>query len=69
MQTVEYWLWWVTDEVTGKRRKTGWHMTAETAAGYRNAERVAGSMQLRQVPEAGEHVPPHFNPGWPPRKG
>lgn len=57
--TREYWRWWITDEVTGRRRKTSWHMTAETAAGYPDAERVEGSLELRPVAPAGDANGPH----------
>ena len=67
MMTVEYWRWWITDETTGKRTKSRWHMSAETARNYLNAQPVDGTMQMRQVPEPGEIVPPHFNPGGPPQ--
>jgi hypothetical protein len=64
MQTVEYWRWWIVSETTGRRVKTR-HLMTEAQALERDptATRVPGTMEPRQVPEPGEYVPPHFNPG------
>lgn len=51
MKTTEFWLWTITDEVTGRRRRTRWRMTAEQAAGYPGAERVPGTCEVRDLPE------------------
>lgn len=49
---VEFWLWWITDEVTKKRRKTRYRMTERDAlAAYPDAEKVEGSCEVRQLPE------------------
>lgn len=63
MRPVEFWQWWITDEVTGKRRKSKWKMSAETAAGYPGAERVPGSMEIRQLPESPDEHHMTSSPG------
>ena len=49
MPTLHRWRWWLTDEVTGKRRKTSWHMTEQQAALYPGAEKVDGTYEPLQV--------------------
>jgi hypothetical protein len=44
---VEFWAWWITSETSGKRMRSRWKMSAETAAAYPGAERVEGTMELR----------------------
>lgn len=61
METIEYWRWWIVSETTGKRTRSRWHMTAETAAGYPGAERVPGTLELR--PAGG--LPAHSTPKTP----
>lgn len=51
MKQVEFWLWWLRDEVTGKRHKSRWRMKAEDAAHYPGAERVEGTCQVLMLPE------------------
>ena len=31
MKPTEYWLWWITNESTGKRRRTAYRMTRHEA--------------------------------------
>jgi hypothetical protein len=48
----EFWLWWITDERTGKRRKTTYRMTrAEAFERFPDAGPVEGSMEIRNLPE------------------
>ncbi len=57
MKQVEYWRWWVTDEVSGRRRATRHRMTAaEAALQHPGSTRVDGSLELRLVPEPGEPI-------------
>ena len=44
---LDYWFWTFTDPVTGQRRTTGWRMTAIDAQAYPQAQRVPGTLQLR----------------------
>lgn len=58
MRDVEYWRWWVVDEVTGKRRQTRHRMTAaEAAVQHPGSTRVDGTLEVRRVPEPGEPAP------------
>lgn len=51
MKAVEYWIWWITDELTGKRRRSSWRMSeAEALAAYPDAERVDGTCEVRHLP-------------------
>ena len=46
----EYWLWWITDEVTGKRRRTAYRMTRhEALSRFSDAEPVSGTMEIRNL--------------------
>jgi hypothetical protein len=43
------WRWWITDERTGKRRLTKWHMTEQDALErYPDAEREPSSREERR---------------------
>ena len=67
MKTVEFWCWWVVDEVTGKRRATRHKMTEpEALERHPGAERVAGTMELRSMPETDEERADLFRPRGPP---
>lgn len=58
MRQVEYWRWVVLNETTGKRQATRYRMKeADALAMDPQAERVPGSMELRQVPDVDEHPP------------
>jgi hypothetical protein len=49
---VEYWLWKVTDPRTGKVRRTTYRMTeAHAEQSFPGAERIPGSVEIRNVPE------------------
>ena len=51
MKPTEFWQWWITDEF-GRRRKTSYRMSRETALErHPDAEPVAGSMEIRNLPE------------------
>ncbi|MBY0469275.1 MAG: hypothetical protein K2Q07_09890 [Burkholderiaceae bacterium] len=58
MKPVEYWRWRIPDERRpGRTTVTSWLMSAETAlARYPTAERVPGSMEIRQLPESDEDI-------------
>ncbi len=47
-ELIHLWFWIITDELTGKRRKTSWRMTEEDAICYRGAVKVEGSLEERQ---------------------
>ena len=53
MKPTEFWIWWITDEITGKRRRTSYRMTRTDALErFPGAEPVAGSMEIRDLPES-----------------
>jgi hypothetical protein len=47
--TVEYWRWRYRDPNTGRICRTLFQLTAEEAAKYPEAERIEGTMLLREV--------------------
>ena len=49
MKTIEYWRWRYRDVRTGQICRTMFQLTAEEAVGYPEAERIDGSMLLREV--------------------
>lgn len=49
MKEVEYWRWRYRDVRTGQICRTMFQLTAEEAATYPEAERIAGSMLIRTV--------------------
>jgi hypothetical protein len=50
MPTIELWLFKITDERTGKRRRTTYRLTPEDARErYADPEPVAGSLERREV--------------------
>jgi hypothetical protein len=53
MKKVEYWRWRYRDPRTGDICRTMFQLTAEEAARYPEAERIAGSMLLREVEDSG----------------
>lgn len=66
MKTVEFWCWWVVDEVTGKRRATRHKMTEEEAlTRCPGATRVEHTLELRQMPETPEESADLFRPRGP----
>jgi len=52
MKKVEYWRWRYRDPRSGDICRTMFQLTAEEAARYPEAERIAGSMLLREVDDA-----------------
>ena len=61
MKEVEYWRWRYRDVRTGQICRTMFQLTAEEAAKYPEAERIAGSLLIRTVDCDAEGVrpPPH----------
>jgi hypothetical protein len=51
MKKVEYWRWRYRDLRTGDILRTMFQLTAAEAAKYPEAERIPGSMLLREVDE------------------
>jgi hypothetical protein len=47
--TVEYWQWRYRDAGTGRACRTTFRLTAEEAAAYPQAERIEGTLLLREV--------------------
>ncbi len=47
--TVELWQWRYRDSSTGRACRTAFRMTAEEAAKYPQAERIEGTLVLRNV--------------------
>lgn len=55
MRNVEYWRWRYRNPATGKMCRTIFPFTVEEAAArYPNAERIEGTMVLREVEERGK---------------
>lgn len=52
MKKVEYWRWRYRDPRTGDLCRTMFQLTAEEAAKYPEAERIAGSMLMREVEDS-----------------
>ena len=61
---IELWKWWITDEVTGKRRKTTYLLTRRVAVERfgNDVQPVSGSMEVRDLPETYEEQ--HHSSGW-----
>ena len=55
MKTVEYWRWYYRDKRTNRTCMTMFRLTAEEAADYPEAQRIEGSMVLREVDDSGWH--------------
>ena len=51
MKKIEYWRWRYRDPQTGRVCRTLFQMTAEEASRYAEAERIEGSLLLREVEE------------------
>ena len=49
MAQVEYWRWRYRDAKTGRTCRTAFQLTAEEAAKYPDAERIPGTMLLREM--------------------
>jgi hypothetical protein len=56
MKEVEYWRWRYRDVRTGQICRTMFQLTAEEAAKYPEAERIAGSLLIRTVDGDAEGV-------------
>jgi prophage antirepressor-like protein len=57
----EFFRWWVTDEVTGKRRKTTFVMDRPTALKrYPGAEPDPATREVRNVYAPGEQMPSQY---------
>lgn len=53
MSATEFWIWWYTDEATGKRRRTTYKMTRKVAIDrFGEAQPVPGSMEVRDLADA-----------------
>jgi len=52
MKQVEYWRWRYRDPQSGRICRTMFQLTAEEAAKYPEAERIPGSMLLRDVEDS-----------------
>ena len=46
---VEYWQWRYKDPISGHTCKTTMRMTADEAAGYDRAQRIPGTLEVREV--------------------
>jgi hypothetical protein len=58
MSATEFWIWWYTDEATGKRLRTTYKMTRKLAIErFGEVQPVPGSMELREM--AAVHVDPN----------
>ena len=51
MKKIEYWRWRYRDPQTGRVCRTLFQLTAEEAGRYPEAERIEGSLLLREVDE------------------
>jgi hypothetical protein len=58
MSATEFWIWWYTDEATGKRLRTTYKMTRKLAIErFGEVQPVPGSMELCEM--AAVHVDPN----------
>jgi len=58
----EFFRWWITDERTGKRRRTTYKLTrAEEAQRFTDAEPDLQSREVRDLPDPGE-IPANSRP-------
>ena len=62
MKQVEYWRWRYRDLKTGRICRTMFQLTAEEASKYADAERIDGTMLLREVDEDEDTEPAVFRP-------
>jgi hypothetical protein len=67
MKQVEYWRWRYRDPQTGRVCRTLFQLTVEEAARYPEAERIPGSMLLREVDDSAfaDTRPRVFRPAMP----
>jgi hypothetical protein len=68
MKKIEYWRWRYRDRKTGQVRRTLFQLTAQEAAEYPQAERIEGTLLLREVEDSdfSDTLPRVFRP---PRTG
>ena len=62
---VELWRWRFTNEF-GKRVVSSWHMDAESAARYKDAEKIEGTLEIRRPSGSTsdfQRSPPTSTPG------
>jgi hypothetical protein len=56
----EFYRWWISDERTGKRRRTTYELTRERAAErFPDAEPDLRTREVRDLPESGEEARQH----------
>ncbi|OAI51714.1 hypothetical protein AYO46_07495 [Betaproteobacteria bacterium SCGC AG-212-J23] len=48
VKEIHLWFWEFTDDF-GKRRRSSWRMTEESAAKYRDAVKIEGTLEVRNV--------------------
>jgi hypothetical protein len=60
MKQVEYWRWRYRDRKTGRMCRTIFQLTAEEASRYPHAQRIDGTMSLREVDEDDDTEPAVF---------
>ena len=66
MKKVEYWRWRYRDPKTGRTRRTTFSMSADEAARWPDAERIDGTMLLREVDDDFQDTAPRvFRPETP----
>lgn len=66
MKQVEYWRWRYRDPKSGRICRTMFQLTEEEAAQYPEAERIEGTLLMREVdedPEFADTAPRVFRPG------
>ena len=64
MSATEFWIWWYTDEATGKRRRTTYKMTRKVAIErFGEAQPVPGSMEVRDLADT-QAVPSKAHRWW-----
>lgn len=70
MKEVAFWFWYINSEAKpGKKRKTTWRMTEETALErHPEAVRVPGSKEIRQLPDTEQERLDEWKPRHPPLK-
>ena len=64
MKKIEYWRWRYRDPQTGRVCRTLFQLTAEEAADYPQAERIEGTLLLREVEDSdfADTMPRVFRP-------
>ena len=58
MKQIEFWRWYIPDELTGKMHLSRWHMDEETAADYPGAVKEPATREVRPgVPRPAHSTP------------